>query len=74
MAKEQKNSLLLGKNLTKKLSKSIIEHSMCEQTIQSGLDVPREMLSYNVSTDDTSNIGEVASDFGFTNNNPPLLF
>ena len=74
MAKEQKNLLLLGKKLTKKLSKSVIEHSLCEQTILSGLDVPRNLLPYNVSADDTSSIGEVASDFDFTNNNPPLLF
>ena len=71
---EQKNLLQLGKKVTDKLSKSLIEHSLCKQTNQSGLDVPRDLLIYNVSADDTSNIGEVVSDLDFTNNNPPLPF
>jgi hypothetical protein len=71
---EQKSSLLLLKKVTINLSKSLIGHSLCEQQPQHGLDVPRDLYVYNVTSDDTSYIGEVVGDADAINNNPPLTF
>ena len=71
---QRKDLLLLGKKVTMKLSKSLIEHSLCEQQPQPGLDVPCDLYVYNVTSDDTSYIGEVVGDIDAINNNPPLQF